>query len=156
MGIAFSSMQDFVITETSKMLSARMPAKADYEKAIAAALARGKKKKIDSYEKVYDETLILLKIMHLLFAIQTSIPAIKTRKTYPGCIRSFNGYPAFGDADKTGLTYLICVANGIKSSVEPWNAIKKLSARKITSKIQGYANKFLIGKDIFNKRIIRF
>ena len=153
MGIAFSSMQDFVITETSKMLSARMPAKSDYEKAIAAALARGKKKKIDSYEKVYDETLILLTIMHLLFAIQTSIPAIKTRKTYPGCIRSFNGYPAFGDADKTGLTYLICVANGIKSSVEPWNAIKKLSAKKITSKIQGYANKFLIGKDIFNKRV---
>ena len=41
-----------------------------------------------------------------LIAAQTAIPSVKTRKTHPGCIRSFSGYPFEGQGDLTSLTYL--------------------------------------------------
>jgi hypothetical protein len=60
-----------------------------------------------------------------LIAVQTAIPSVKTRKTHPGCVRSFNGYPFEGVGDMTSLIYLACVAYDSRSSSEPWNTLKK-------------------------------
>ena len=90
---------------------------------------------MDSYEDAYNQTLILVTLSYLLIGIKTSIPSLRTRKTYPGCIKSFGGYPCFGDSDTSGIAYIACVTNGIKSSIEPWSSIKKFKPDKIVSKI---------------------
>ena len=150
MGLDTESLQEFVISETSKLLSKSLPAKADYEAAVAVSK---KKKKPDSYEIVYDQTLILMTLSFLLIGIQTSVPPLRTRKTYPGCVRSFTGYPSQGDLDKSGIEYIVCVANGIKSSIEPWNSIKKLSVSKLVSKMESYIDKFIKQTDMMSERI---
>ena len=103
MGLDTETLQELVISETSKLLSKSLPAKADYEAAVAMSM---KKKKPDSYEIVYDQTLILMTLSFLLIGIQTSVPPLRTRKTYPGCVRSFAGYPSQGDIDKSGIEYV--------------------------------------------------
>ena len=150
MGLDTESLQEFVISETSKLLGKSLPAKADYEAAVAMSK---KKKKPDSYEIVYDQTLILMTLSFLLIGIQTSVPPLRTRKTYPGCVRSFAGYPSQGDVDKSGIEYIACVANGIKSSVEPWNSIKKLGVSKLVSKMESYIDKFIKPTDMMAERI---
>jgi hypothetical protein len=79
-----------------------------------------------------------------LIATQTSIPSIKTRKTHPGCVRSFDGYPFEGVGNMTSLNYLACVTYDIRESGEPWNVLKKTSVEKIQSKIQMTIDSILI------------
>ena len=76
----------------------------------------------------------------------------RTRKTYPGCIKSFNGYPSFGDGD-TSLFRTLQIANGIRSSIEPWNAVKKLKPAKIVSKMTALINKFILPSDVVQEKI---
>ena len=152
MGLDTSVLEDFVISETAKLLSKSMPARADYERALAAASEK-KRKKLDPYDIVYDQTLILLTMSFLLIGIQTVVPSLRTRKTYPGCIKSFSGYPSFGDADKSGIEYIACIANNIKSSIEPWNSLQKLSEKKIVSKMEGLIGKFILPMTVIQERI---
>ena len=154
MGLNTNALEDFVVSQTSKLLAKSMPARADYEAAIRAAEAKGKKKKLDPYDIAYDQTLILLTMSFLIIAIQTSIPSLRTRKTYPGCIKSFSGYPVFGNGDDSGIEYIACVADGIKSSIEPWNSIKKLSQKKLVSKMKAFIDKFIMPTDVIQERIV--
>lgn len=152
LGLNTESLEEFVISETAKLLAKSMPAKEEYDRAIAAAAAKGKKKK-DPYEIAYDQTLIIITASFLLIGIQTSIPSLRTRKTYPGCIKSFSGYPTFGDGDKRGIEYITCVINKITSSIEPWNSIKKLNQTNIVTKMESVINMFILPAYAIQERI---
>jgi hypothetical protein len=152
MGLDTTHLEEFIINESVKLQTKAMPSKEVYDKAVAAAVAKGRKG-VDSYEKAYNQSLIIITLSYFLIAIQTSIPTLKTRKTYPGCVKSFSGYPSFGDEDKTGITYVSCVANAIKSSVEPWNAIKQLNEKKISARMEITINKTIITQDVVQKKI---
>ena len=154
MGLNTNALEEFVVSQTAKLLAKSMPARADYEAAIRVAEAKGKKKKLDPYDIAYDQTLILLTMSFLIIAIQTSIPGLRTRKTYPGCVKSFSGYPVFGNGDDSGIDYMACVADGIKSSIEPWNSIKKLSQKKIVSKMKAFIDKFIMPTDVIQEKIV--
>ena len=82
-----------------------------------------------------DAPLLITTFVFILIAIQISIPSIKSRKTFPGCIKSFVGYPTYDD-DKTALLYIACVARGIRSNSPPWNSIKLLKDSKIAEKME--------------------
>lgn len=152
-GLTTTTLEDFVISQTAKLLAKSMPAREDYEAAIRVAESRGKKKKLDPYDIAYDQTLILITMSFLLIGVQTSIPSLRTRKTYPGCVKSFSGYPVFGNGDDSGLEYIACVADGIKSSIAPWNSIKKLSRSKVMSKMKTFIDKFIMPTDVVQERI---
>ena len=151
-GLDTAVLEDFVIGETAKLLSKSMPSRADYERALAAAYEK-KRKKLDPYDTVYDQTLILITMSFLLIGIQTVVPSLRTRKTYPGCIKSFSGYPSFGDADKSGIEYIACIVNNIKSSIEPWNSLQKLSQNKIVTKMEALISKFILPMTTIQERI---
>ena len=51
----------------------------------------------------------------------TSIPSIKTRATYPGCIRSFTGYPFGGTGDFTAPVLSLTVTDSTASL--NWNSV---------------------------------
>jgi len=81
----------------------------------------------------------------LLVAIQCVIPTIKTRKTFPGCVKSFTGYPlAGGMEDVSGLKYIACLINGIKYDEEPWKSIMKLSPPLIATRIRDVLDKHIL------------
>jgi hypothetical protein len=143
-GVNWDTIQSFVVKETSKLLSNQMPAKIDYEKAVVAS--KGKK---ESYDVVYDQTLILMTTSYLLIGIQTNTQTtlFNKNKTYPSCVKSFAGYPTYGNGDKSGIEYIACIVNAIKSSVEPWNALKKMNVAKFITKLEAIINTFILPMD---------
>ena len=79
-----------------------------------------------------------------LIAIQTSIPSLRTRKTAPGCVRSFSGFPFEGEGDDSGLNYVACVAMKSRDpSTVPWNALAK-SDEKIATILKSFMVRYLL------------
>ena len=93
------------------------------------------------------KNLLFIILGAFLIAIQTSIPSIKTEKTFPGCESSFSGYPLeqVDTSNVSGLKYVSCIA--IKSAEHHrhkliWNAIrlKHKNTTKLMSEwdVQGF------------------
>ena len=133
MGINIEQSREFIIRVVTEQMSdtniiEKEPA---YRKREEEAAKRGKK--IPSYGTVYASAILYLTLGMFLVGIQTSIPSIKTRKTAPGCVRSFSGFPFEGEGDNSSLNYLACVA--LKSrdpTTIPWNVLPKNEERIIT------------------------
>ena len=144
MGIDIEQSRDFIIKIVTELMAdtkilEKEPA---YKKREKEAEKKGKK--IPSYTLVYSSTLLYLTLGMYLIAIQTSIPSIKTRKTFPGCVRSFSGFPLEGEGDDTGLNYVACIAFKTKDpGVVPWNALAK-NEEKIASTIKQFILRYLL------------
>lgn len=147
LGIDLSESLSFIMRASISSLARSMPARDAYQKAVEAAERMGKKK-MDSFETAYDASLLIITLCYILIAIQTSIPSLVTRKTHPGCKRGSlfknTGFPLDGSEDKSGLLYIACVANKIKSSVEPWNAIRRTSESGIAKKMEATLSKIIL------------
>ena len=72
----------------------------------------------------------MLTLCYIILSIQTMIPSPRTTKTFPGCKRSFNGYPYDGDANLSFLNYISCIIYNIKLEGEPWVNLKRKSKKK--------------------------
>jgi len=91
------------------------------------------------------QTIITIVGGVLLVAIQTAVPALKIRNTFPGCVRSFSGFPLdAGVEDMTGLRYISCVINKSKSSIEPWDSIQKLTAPILEKRMKEVLERYVI------------
>jgi hypothetical protein len=80
---------------------------------------------IRPYELYRDEFIIMITASVLLIYIQTSIPSFHTKKTFPGCIFSFIGYPygGGGEEDMSSIKYFACVLKKMKTTIAPWNSL---------------------------------
>ena len=147
MGINIEDQHDFIVTKTIQTLAdpKAMPSKERYEKMIqkAAASAKGQTK-FNTYEDAYEETLVYLTLSYLLVALITAIPSIKTRKTFPTCIKSFTGYPLTGIEDKTGLVYISCITAKIGKASKPWSVLGKTKQSSIESKLEKIIGSFIL------------
>ena len=142
MGITVGSYKEDIIRNTLLFLTKVMLSKLDYEKK-QSDLAK-KSKKIPDYETALNTYLILGTLSYLTTYVVIAIPSIKTKKQFPGCIKNFTGYPLTSDTDISGLLYVCCVANKIKSSVKPWNTLKKMNETSIAKRIKDIINKYII------------
>ena len=148
-GINIESHTQFIIKNVVTTQSANIPSKEQYEKLLEkTAKKQGKTKDMPSYEDTYNQLLLLLTLSYLIIAIQINIPSFKTKKTFPGCIKSFSGYPLEGDQDKTSIIYISCIASKIKSSIKPWNTLLKISEANIAKKIEALIEKYIINDKI--------
>ena len=143
MGITLDAYLDFIIRHTKRLQETKMPSEAAYNSMLAKAAAQGKKNQED-YQTTYYQFLIFSTLSYLFVAVQASIPAVMTRKTHPGCIKSFSGFPMGGAEDLTGLTYVACIVHKIKSPIEHWKALQKMNASTITKRLEGQITKFLL------------
>ncbi len=136
-GIDTLAVQDFVMRTTLELLdkNTNATAKAKYEERSELMF---KKKGVYpiAFDIHSDRLMFWYLSCALLISIQTAIPAFRIKKTFPGCFRSFSGYPLDGGIeDKTGINYIACVLNKMKSSTAPWNSIEKLNLDAYVSKI---------------------
>ena len=156
LGIDLTESLSFIIRATISSLTRSMPAREAYERAVEAAERMGKKK-MDPFDTAYDASLLIITLCYILVAIQTNIPSLVTRKTHPGCKRGSlfknTGFPLDGSEDKSGLIYIACVANKIKSSVEPWNAIRRTSESGIAKKMEATLSKIILKTEEVQVRI---
>ena len=144
-GINLTHHYEFIINSIIKIQSVSVLSREQYEKMLKAHSKKGEKtKQLPIYEDVYNLSLLLLTLIFIVIAIQVNIPNIKTKKTFPGCIKSFNGYPFDGSENKTAITYIACVASKMKSSIKPWNSILKMNESTIIKKMDALIEKFII------------
>jgi hypothetical protein len=145
MGIDVEESRDFIIKVVTELMNnaSVLEKEPTYKKREEEAAKKGKK--LPSYAAVYSSTLMYLSLGMYLIAIQTSIPSIKTRKTAPGCVRSFSGFPFEGEGDDSGLNYVACVAFKSRDSTTiPWNSLTKSNEEKIAATIKSVIVKYLI------------
>ena len=102
-----------------------------YDKKIESLPSSRKKPK--TYEEVLYTSLLTFTLSYMVLFIQTSIPSIQSKKTFPGCKKSFQGYPLTGDEDMTNIEYIACISSNIKSSIQPWKSLPKKQDKISTS-----------------------
>lgn len=145
MGIKMDEQKEFIIQIVGSEFK-NIPSREEYKKSTEQI----KKGKVPSYEDYYNTTLIYMTFAVFLISVQTSIPSIKTKKTFPGCLRSFKGFPFEKDGDDSSIKYLACVAHKIRSSASPWYVLKK--EETIAENIKKYINTFFLkNQDVIRK-----
>jgi hypothetical protein len=142
MGINMETQKEFIFNCVLSSLRDTLESEVDYKDKVKEMAQKGKK--IASYKDFYNTAVLYYTLGMFLIAIQTSIPSIKTRKTHPGCIRSFTGYPFEGAGDLSSLKYIGCVAYDIRESGEPWNVLKGKKNDVIMNKIKGSIDDVLL------------
>ena len=122
----------------------------------AAKLEKETGKSSIVYPIYKNQSIIAIVAGVLLVSIQCVIPTIKTRKTFPGCVKSFTGYPlAGGMEDVSGLKYIACLINGIKFDEEPWKSVMKLSPALIATRIRDALDKHILKRNDVNDLYIK-
>ena len=117
-------VKDFIVRIAFDISRKTIKPEAEYNK-FAQEIKEKKGVKILSYEKRREQLLILITAAALFVAVQTAIPSFVIKKTMPGCVRSFVGYPLSGEEDVSGLKYIACVLDKMKAG---WDSIKKMNA----------------------------
>ena len=137
LGLRLESVREFIVRIALETTAANMMSRTTYE-TIQRELEKKGKKTGQPYLVFYHSYLLLTTVGMTLVAIQTHVPSLRTRKTFPGCVRSFEGFPIQGAGDDSAVQYLACLLVGIKKSktVAPWNAIMGLKQESIATKLK--------------------
>lgn len=141
LGIVLDNHREEIIKHVLLALDETVDSQDVYEQNAALQLKEGKKTKV--YLDVFNSALLTYTLAYLALYIQVSIPPVQSKKTHPGCRRSFIGYPLTGDEDLSNLQYIACVAAGIKTSQYPWKAIPK-NKDKITTAMKNTLDAFIL------------
>jgi len=152
MGINIESQKEFIIRNVMTSQKRAFPSEEAYAKAVKLAEQKGKKK-LPSYEDAYDESLLLLTLSYLVVAIQIAVPSVATRKTHPGCKRSFGGFPLDGESDMSGITYIACISHKIKSSVGLWRTIKKKPEATLVKAIRAIMDRYIVPDSLVQEKL---
>jgi len=142
MGIHMETEKEFIINVTIDSIRNTVEPENDYKQKVREMAEKGKK--IPSYKDFYNTALLYYTLGSFLIAVQCAMPSIKTRKTHPGCVRSFSGYPFEGTGDFSSVIYLGCVAYDIRESGEPWHVLKGKKQEIVTNKIKAVINDVLL------------
>lgn len=109
LSINTEEISEFVVGNTIMFIPYVVPSKESYARQTSKP-----GKKYDSYEVYHDKMVFYITMAFTLIGIQTNTPTLKAVRTYPGCKKSFDGYPTFDNTDKSGLDYIVCVVDKIK------------------------------------------
>lgn len=104
--------------------------------------------KLPPYKKRANQLTIMITTISLFVSLQTEIPPFSTKYLVPGCIKSFRGYPLTGEEDTSGIQYMACVLNKMKSAYEPWDSIKKSTTDMISEQLKKIAASSLKNTEI--------
>jgi len=151
MGIFIEDQKEFIIKIASEMMQGgALVSEEDHKTRVEDAAKKGKK--LPPYLSVYNSTILYLTLGAYLIGVQTAIPSIKTRRTFPGCVRSFTGYPFEGSGDLSSLQYLSCVAYKLRNETHPWSALMRMKEAVISEKIKAFIDTYYINNsDVMQK-----
>jgi hypothetical protein len=147
MGIDLDVQRTFIVDQVMGIILSKIPTEEDFNrknKTKLEASAASSSRPQQTYKDFIHNTILLLTLAFIVVVIQVNIPSIKTKKTFPGCARSFVGYPIDGDGDNSSVKYIACIASKIKTSVEPWNTIKSKREDDIMVKIKAFIKELIL------------
>jgi hypothetical protein len=142
MRINLEDQREFIVQHVSTALQITLPSEAQHKIEMQKMAKQGKTP--PKYEEIYNAAIMYNTLGMILIASQVSIPSIKTTKTYPGCVRSFTGFPIEGTGDDSSLMYIACVAYKVRNNTDPWSVLMKRKESFIADKIRGSVEKTLL------------
>jgi len=151
--IPIDGIVETVLRITSEVYEKTLISEAKYLKKIE--LAAKQNKKIPSYKDYKNQNLVLITASVLLVSFQTSTPSFQTKKSFPGCVRSFSGYPLDGIEDTTGIKYISCALNKLRSNISVWESIYKFSADTFAKRIEEILKTYIVNRDDVNEMYIK-
>jgi len=128
-----------------ELISVNVLSESSYKKR-ADKLEKEKGKKSAPYKEYRNETIIIIISCITLIAIQTATPSFQSKRSFPGCVRSFSGYPMDGIEDLTGIKYIACVLDKSKSTISIWSAIKKYNADVLAKRMKDIIENVIMKK----------
>ena len=80
----------------------------------------------DTYAIYNKKKHILIGALAVLIVVQTAIPDIPIDRTFPGCVKSFDGYPLKeGQDDLSSIAYIACILKKMYTTKEDGNLLPK-------------------------------
>jgi hypothetical protein len=154
--IPLVSVEDFVMRTSLEMFDKIIYTEASYKKK-SDKQEKEKGKPLQPYKNYRDETRLTIIACNLLIAVQIAIPSLQSKRTFPGCVRSFSGYPLnSGVEDITGIQYLACVLHKTTSSIAIWESIKKYKPDTLTKRMKDIFDNFIMKRsdimDLYTKK----
>ena len=142
-GADLSNEYDFIVSLCIQIVEKIVPTEKQHEDMIAKMAKRGKK--VSSYDDIYYKTLIYTTLGIILICIQTSVPSVKiVKKGYPGCNRSFKGFPLeINSANLSGIHYISCTAVHSRVDSYPWKVLSK-NQEQVSSAIKLFIEQHLL------------
>ena len=153
-GANLSNDYDFIVSLTLKIVAKIVPTEKQHEEMVAKMAKKGKK--TTSYDDIYYKTLVYTTLGIILVSIQTSVPSIKImKKGYPGCNRSFRGFPLdTNSANLSGIQYISCTAVHSRVDSYPWKVISK-NQEQVSTAIKLFIEQNLV-EDVEIKQRLEF
>lgn len=157
MGIVFDTIQEGVLRLSNELVDSVVLNEIKYEEQVQRKALKSGKKGIN-YETYRHRNILWIVAASLLINIQTAVPGHRSKKTFPGCTRSFSGYPLnAGVEDQSGIEYIACIMYKLKSSIKPWDSISKLKSDIYAPKIMDIIDKYIFTKrpdiaDLYTKK----
>ena len=143
-----SDIEEFVLRVSTEMMydPSIVSSETDYIAEQNAKKSEKEKTVKMPYTTYQNQTLIVLVSCVTLVAMQTVIPSFKAKKTFPGCIKSFDGYPMDGNPENAGgIQYIACILHTIKkSSAQPWKSIEPLSTATLVKRMKTILGAYVI------------
>jgi len=144
-----SELEEFVLRITLEIMNdtSIVLSEKSYMKRVEKRAKEAKDKPLVPY-KIYRNQLLILSVgCSTAIALMTLMPSFKTKKTFPGCVQSFRGYPVdAGDEDLSGLKYISCILGKSKSSIVPWNSIDPWSATTLLKRMKEFIGQQMLAR----------
>ena len=142
MGIKIEEQLEYIVTTVSTWMHKLITEK-NYNISRQQHINKSQKD-IGSYENYIGQNLLYTTFATFIIAVQSAIPTIKTKRTFPGCKSSFSGFPLTIDNDDYDFVdYVACIAHKTRSSIFPWNVLEKKKLDFIKQNIINTINKLL-------------
>jgi hypothetical protein len=158
MSIPIEHIEEFVLKTSLELIRNKdvLLEENSYNKRAAKRL-KEKGKTSDPYPIYRNQTLITIVSAILIVGIQSTVPSIKTRRTFPGCVRSFDGYPLNGGIENNeSIKYIACIIDSLKIDQDPWKSLKKINTntleKRIFDALDGYIMKRNDIIDLYTKK----
>jgi hypothetical protein len=149
MGISIGNEETFIINNVSNSLNNE-----SYLPSYKKKLQSKSGKKMKPYEFVYDDYLLFYTLCYLLVCILTAIPSIRSKKTFPGCKKSFEGFPLINDkSDMGAVNYLSCIVYKTKSNNGVWRVLVGKKQESIQKKILILLEKKILKRENIKNKI---
>ena len=110
----------------------------DYKLMVEDKLKRNEKVK-KTYEQLYEKMEMLAILSSYILVSQMSLKVLKSNVTFgSNCIRSFKGYPVYGNQDMSYLTYVCCASLNLRSKIRLWRTLPKTNKKKFKDILQKF------------------
>jgi hypothetical protein len=146
-GAVFEEIEEMVLRITAEIMNdtETVLSEKTYLKYAEKRAKNAKEKQIVPYVIYRNQILVMTVASLTIVAIMTLIPSFRTKKTFPGCVQSFSGFPVdSGEEDVSALKYISCILFHSKSSIVPWNAIEPLSMNTLVKRMKDFIGTYLL------------